>query len=296
MKITLRDLEPAFAERMCRTMNRLFDPAISAADPEIATYRSTMNTTGDMWHAAATGLSVPTFLGVIGFLLVYGGMNANIPALAGGVAVAAGMRPYYQWWNKRSFERMFRPKTIPTVLRYTAVTAPEKAYAAVLITLLDEGNLLADHDRRALLEQMNGLLAHTYPLAAQQEAVTSALNRQNIPELEAERTRLQERIAAATDETARGALRQSLVFCEERLERAHQLAPLLERLEAQQEVIAQALLSVQGALGQSSLAMAGLAHQATPSVMGITETVARLRRQTEAVEQAVQEVIAIGAG
>jgi hypothetical protein len=194
---------------------------------------------------------------------------------------------------------MFRPTAIPIILRCTAQTSPEKAYALVLMTLMEKGNLLSEHDSRELLEQINSLLAHSYPLAAQQKAIVNALNHQNIPELETEQQHLQERLATVTSETARGALRQSLTFCEERLERARQLAPLLERLEAQQEVIAQALLSVQGTLAQGNLALSNLEGQAVSSgtgIAGITETVDRLRRQTEAVEQAVQEVMAIGTG
>jgi hypothetical protein len=101
---------------------------------------------------------------------------------------------------------------------------------------------------------------------------------------------LAERITEVQDPQARKDLTQSLAMCDERLCKARELSPLLERLDAQWEVIEQTLLSVQGSVSRLQVAPTAIT---APDVEEVKRVVSQVTTQTQAVEDAVQQVMAL---
>ena len=79
---------------------------------------------------------------------------------------------------------------------------------------------------------------------------------------------------------------------EARLKRTGALAPLKERLEAQQAMIQQILTSVGKTLAGLRLAPHALE---SPQLESVPESLERIQRQTKSIEQAVQEVMVLRA-
>jgi hypothetical protein len=98
------------------------------------------------------------------------------------------------------------------------------------------------------------------------------------------------RIAKVEDPQARQDLTQSLTMCDERLHNARELSPLLERLDAQCEVIEQTLLSVQASVSRLQVAPTALS---APDVEEVKRVVDQVTAQTQAVEDAVQQVMSL---
>jgi hypothetical protein len=83
---------------------------------------------------------------------------------------------------------------------------------------------------------------------------------------------------------------QSIALCTQRLSDARALAPAREQAEAQQELILQAMASVHASL--SRMALAGSAAAQT-DVAELQQKVTQVHRQTCAVEDAVNELLAL---
>jgi hypothetical protein len=94
------------------------------------------------------------------------------------------------------------------------------------------------------------------------------------------------------DERARADLSQSLAICEERLRNARELDPLIERLDAQREVVIQTMLSVQSSVSRLQIAPSALT---APDVADVRRVIGEVNVQTKAVEDAVQQVMALRA-
>jgi hypothetical protein len=216
--------------------------------------------------------------------------------LLGALGVPVAFAVYWGSIAMRARPTALRPLS-EAELRRAAASLPsnpsEQRYLGTLYELLSAAPALGQQPARDLLPQLNELLQNDRHLELQRERAQAAMGSRTPAELEAERADLARRTEAATDPVARQAMQQSLELCEERLRGIYALEPQLARIEAQRELISQTFASVQSAL-------AGVqATSGAPAATGVERlgrTVLQINQQTRALEEAVQEVIALPQG
>jgi len=195
----------------------------------------------------------------------------------------------FGWGNRWARERWCQPDVLRLVLPILSESSPlERLYGDVLLILKEKENLLGAKRATNLLKQLNLLLQNGRLIEEQQQEIRRVGNSQSMSDMERERDRLAARLERAKDEEARETWRQALLLCEAGLARARALEPLRERLDAQETMICQTLASMESAVAGWTLAPVTAVSVTLESVQ---EAVSGLRRQTAAVEQAVQEVM-----
>lgn len=166
----------------------------------------------------------------------------------------------------------------------------EAIYLETVCALLEAGDNVDEQTGRDILNTLHELLDQAHYVEGRLERLRKAASAESAQELEAERERLAGRVAQAEDAQARKDLSQSLDICDERLQNARTLSPLIERLDAQREVIQQTLLSVQSSVSRLQVAPTALA---APDVEEVKRVVSEVTAQTRAVEDAVQQVMSL---
>lgn len=244
-----------------------------------------------MERVGVSALVVLDFAALLGIMVGWselGGLFALIVLLVT-IVLNAG---FIVWCKREEQRRRYHPRILRAVLPLVAKSPVEVMYVGALLRLVEQESLLGDSVSRGLLTQMNALLKSSGEISQQQEGIRASISDQSLAEIEAMRDDLTARVEQSKDSQARETLRQTLLLCESRLARAVALAPLKERLEAQQEMIRQTLASV-----GESLAGLRIAPQAVrePQLETVRETLEQIQRQTRSIEQAVQEVMALRA-
>ena len=156
--------------------------------------------------------------------------------------------------------------------------------------MLEAGDNISEMTGRDILSTLNTLLEQARFVNDRLERLRKATGAESTVELVEERDRLAGRIARAEDPQARQDLTQSLAMCDVRLRSARELSPLLERLDAQSEVIEQTFLSVQASVSRLQIAPSALT---APDVEEVKRVVDEVTAQTQAVEDAVQQVMSL---
>ncbi len=248
------------------------------------------------FYTAAPSMLFGTGVGVgLWFLLTGMDHHTTIAAAVAAVISIMGIGIGRTWANQASQRRALNYEVLleemKAVLPYLTLTRAERVYCDVLVMLSAfEANQEARKAIRTTLAQLNDLLADSRRLEKQRKGLLPALGSSPVSELIEERRKLEERIAASTDEVTRGSLNQSLGHINVRIENSKNLELALERINAQQEAIVNALASSQGALARMQVAPSVQTETASKE---ITETVAEMNRRTVAVEEAVKEVLTL---
>jgi len=228
-----------------------------------------MLATGDPEGAVAAGVTM--------------GLAGTLIGVGSGVYARRTQRVFMQEANR------LHSDLLAAWLPLVALPRAERAYAEALVQLAALESL-DEPTARDILSQLNGLMSHHRQLETQRERIRAALGGNSAETLEAERAELRRRAEDANDPATKQALQESLRICEARLQQAKALEPALHRLDAQREVIVQTLASVQVSLTRLQAAPAAIS---APDVEEITQTVAQISTQAQAVEQAVQEVMTL---
>jgi len=140
---------------------------------------------------------------------------------------------------------------------------------------------------------MNDLVAVYRRLQEQSDSVRAVLGGASLAEVEAEAAALSRRSAATGDRATRVVLEQSLDLCCRRLERGRVVGSVVERIEAQQEVLCQTLASLQSSLAGLQAAPVELR---SPREEEFRSSIRAIESQTLALEDAVREVLSLFAG
>lgn len=156
--------------------------------------------------------------------------------------------------------------------------------------VLETLRLPADMERE-LTGQLTQLVDEEERLLAMKERGNVQATRPE--EIEAERETLRERLAAATDPASREALEHGLRTCERRLASARGLSLVIQRVDAQLEMIAQSIGDVRDGLYR--MRMAPEASTTSVEMDSIRETLEHVQNHAAAMEQAVAEVQALDA-
>lgn len=180
---------------------------------------------------------------------------------------------------------------IPGVLPTVARTRHERAYVnAVMGLLTATGGYLSPELRLQQMEELAALLESGERLDTVCAEIAAGLSSESPESFRAEADALRARAERAIDPDTRAALEQSLALLSERSRRAESLGTLAERIEAESELVYQAFRSAQSSIAalRVSPTVAGLdTGGQTGSVADVAENI---RRQTQAVENAVQEL------
>ena len=270
--------------------NAVLDPAtarIKAAGAQA--WRETVKRYSAHFWGAGTAwvlgiLSMPILaqsnegLAVLGFL----GMNAvAISLVIGGTNRA-----------KRELTRYASPEVLRHAAKLVELSRAEQHYCAAVAALIDAGSTLGEPSQKELLRHLNELLARYRALEAPMQRYLSGGGGTPVEELERELGELTARRDAQDDPLARATMDQSLDLCARRLEHARRIEPAREQVAAQQELILQTMASVQASLAR--ICAAGTVPVQT-DVSELQESVSRVNRQARAVEEAIGEVITLGA-
>lgn len=246
---------------------------------------------GPFWWWTLGGLVLGT--GVLLAVLTGAGSEpgAILGGLGGGVGtfvgmMGAGFGHSFSTWHQRI--DIVHPDLLAAALPLLSLSRVEKAYGEALVSLAALESL-DERTGRDILSQLNSLIAHYRQLESQRERLRAAIGGNTVESLETERKTLQRRADEANAPLTKRALQESLQMCEARIQQAQALEPPLHRMDAQQEVIIQTLASVQASLARLQVAPAALS---APDVEDIRQTVSQISTQAQAVEQAVQEVMA----
>lgn len=185
---------------------------------------------------------------------------------------------------------LYTSDVLDALLPLLELTPVEKRYGALLSVLAREPSPLDDATRMDMVEQVNGLLNDHRALLARRTEIEYNLSATDIAGMEAERDRLRAEAAKADDSVVQEARLQTSRMLEERLEDARVVRRTAERMRAQEDAVYETMGTLHSSLTRLSLAPTGLEKSATSA---LRDAVDRTRRQTQAVEQAVQEVASV---
>ncbi|AIE86810.1 hypothetical protein [Fimbriimonas ginsengisoli] len=237
-----------------------------------------MSENGKGCGAAIAGYAV-LFLGIIALKPVIGQDHMKQAILA---FFAIGIAIFYfgYQFNKRRITIDEFRALVPGL----ELTSTQRAYAEAAMVLSEiplhsatkddlwaQLNRLVDEEARLLAVRARGAVVETTPDA-----------------IAAERGEILSRLDAATDPVSRDALQRSLEICESRFRASRDLSLVVQRVDAQLELISQSMRSMRDTLLrlQSVPAETGVGIDLTP----LRETVEHAHRHAVALEAAVGEV------
>jgi hypothetical protein len=290
MILRLTDVHPKIADVLkAREWQLRFD---RNSRPEDAGARRVM---GQRWKG--------TFWRILAAIPIGGIVGAGIAEASGGSGVAqvsiAFMVAYLSaigtgvasvLSSKFSRSQPIRADELRALSSGLELSKPERAYLETICALMDAGSNVSDETGREILSTLNELFDQSSYVEDRSERLRNAASTESVNELEAERARMAERLANVQDPQAKVDFAHSLQMCDDRLRNARALAPLIERLDAQREVIHQTLLSVLSSVSRLQVAPTAVS---APDVEEVKRIVEQVTAQTQAVEDAVQQVIAI---
>lgn len=241
---------------------------------------------GSYFHPAVMIVGFPVLLVMIGGLYVYllpGGSGYDERVMAVGTRAAAHV----------ALRRVYPPDVLKSVSPLVVKGRTDAVFYDALLLLTDANTPLETNARRDVLRQINVLIESRYDLDRHRAQIGALLNDAALSALESELRDLQRReseAARAGDAPAAESLAHSVELCAGRVESALALRALAARLDAQGEVIHQALAAIHFSLARLRAAPAALS---APNLADIRQTVARIESQTRAIEQAADEVRAL---
>ncbi|MEZ0326458.1 MAG: hypothetical protein ACAH95_11175 [Fimbriimonas sp.] len=190
------------------------------------------------------------------------------------------------WFFNREKSKL-TVKELRALIPILELTPIQRAYAESLLAM--EGIGMSGSEKDDLLQRLNRLVEEEEKLlAAREEGGLQAGTRENILQ---DRANLIAKIEASHDELSRKSFAKGLEICERRLAAVDDLFLTDERVEAQLELIRQAMCGVRDSLHR--LRLTPRASIADLNLDHLNDSVFHAHRQTEALEAAVAEVRAI---
>ncbi len=296
MKIGLKDLDGTIGAMLkARIANVQGPQAAQAAD---AGLREAMNRRykGMGWEFAGrvisticvgivSGITVGAAIGPTGAMVGLG--------MAGAYAGGMGSLFYHMFRYTRTSWSDINAGELRAAAQAAVLSTAERTYVEIVASILEAGDTFSDETGRDLLQTLGAVLDHARYLDNRLDRLRKAASTESLSDLEEERKRLAERVTESGDQQARDDLSNSLLMCEERLKNARALEPAIHRMDAQREVLRQTLLSIQATVVRLQAAPEAANP---PDIHGIRLAVSELTVQTRAVEEAVQEVLAVTSG
>ncbi|GAB4470277.1 MAG: hypothetical protein OHK0029_43070 [Armatimonadaceae bacterium] len=228
-----------------------------------------------------------------GYLLGPEGLGPLLAYGFGGLLVLGGvftdLRRFRQ--GSKSGEAIHYPAEVLEVLLDLLELQPvEKRYGELMVVLAQEHSAIDTTTRQNLISQANGLLEDFRQLEQKRTEILAEHTPETIAAIETERQRLVEEARAATDPVVRQTKEKSAELLAHRVEDTTTILQVAERMSAQQEAILETLGTLRSTLIRLSVAPSRLKET---EINPLYDTIEQTRRQTVAVEQSVEEVIAL---
>jgi hypothetical protein len=284
MSLTITDIAPRLAKRMQEYIAHHKDQ-MEHAPP----YR---HSTGEILREERKAIK-----GFVGVRNLSGGAGAVISsfgaiamgleapiALALGGVLGAGMATAFHLAYYPRMKAHYAARLFAESLSAVVVTKTEKAYAEILADITK----LPKETQKTLLIPLNTLLDTHITLSEWGHDLTAI--KIDPKALKQEGMTLLKKAKTATDPTTREAFLQSAKLIDERLDILPQIEAISMRLQAQQELIHQTLLSQQMALRRGKVASQSVQ---LPDTTQLTETATRLHQQSQSIEDAMQEILTL---
>jgi hypothetical protein len=284
LTLTLSDIAPSLAKRM--------QEYIAHHKDQIEYAPAYRHSTGEILREerkAILGFTRVRNLsgGVGGVLSSIGGLAMGlepVTTLALGGVLGAGVATTFHLAYQPRMKAHYAARLFSESLKAVVTTKTEKAYVEILIDV----NKLPKDVQKTLLAPLNTLL-DTHIMLSLWEKDLLAINT-NPESLKQEGISLLQKAKNATDPTTRDAFLQSAKLIDERLDILPQMEAISLRLQAQQELIYQTLLSQQMALRRGKVTTQSVQM---PDTTRLNETATSLHRQSQAIEDAMQELITL---
>lgn len=195
--------------------------------------------------------------------------------------------------SQKGEQTVYPAEVLGVLLPLLTLTPAEQRYGALMTLLARDKSPLEESSRKRMIEQANGLLNDSRALAAKRQEIVSNQDHIDIAAMEKERERLLDEAQATEDPVVRSAKNQSAKLLADRMEDSRVVQNMTTRMLAQEEAIFETMATLHSSLTRLSVAPESLRHHDLDS---LSEVVDSTRLQTQAVEQAVQEVAAIRTG
>jgi hypothetical protein len=180
------------------------------------------------------------------------------------------------------------PEELRCLLPAIALEDAERAYCEAVLGILSSKSL--DKDNCAsLLEELNNLVGGYSTLDVYRREIISGLGG-DPGKADAELALLQAQLEDTSDPKTKSTITQSMEILRQRMSRHDNLKPLLGQVSAQQELIRQALRSIQESVARLAIAPE---RALTLDLENLRRTVGEVNSQATAVEQAVDELLQI---
>ena len=225
-----------------------------------------------------------------GAALIATGVLAHDMAKPGKALFILGMMAAIAGVGVFGYVRNLRQITAPelgALLPLLELSDVQRAYSETLVALERSGR--TEGEIEETMRALNALLDEDQRLVAAREAISGSEKGHDRESLVAEREKIAARIANARDPDAKAAFEGSLALLDERIQSYDALGSALERIEAHQELLRQAVLATRDA----ALHRAGSPALPDLGTDSLRSAVARAREGTQETERALAELRAI---
>lgn len=225
---------------------------------------------------------------VAGALVASAAVPPMVPlvALLAGIGLGLGHMFVDQWRRAQ----VVHSDLLVRCLSHVEIPKLDRAYCEVIGWLSKPGLRVDEATARSILAELNRLVGHHRKLESQELELASLSDALSNQKASAELARLTAKLAEAQDPMVRSSLEESAALCQQRVENTRENEAALERVRAQRELILQTLASIQASLAR--LAQADQVLTAA-DVAAIREQSETIQSHAEAVESAVEEVVAL---
>ena len=292
-QIALKDLDSQIAEKIKASANSIWGP--HNHQPEDVSVR---NVIMKRWKGKGWGVARPTILGSLTGL----GVGVGLGTLIGhpGAMFGLGFMGCYlgtlgtlfgsMLMRRNSVQTNMSAEELRAVMRIASLSPTEASYIEVVCSLLEAGENIPEESVREILQSLIILIERYRHIDAQLERLKKVVGNESVEALEAEYSRLVDRTAQVDDPQAKEDMQQSLALCEKRLQDVRVLAPSIERLEGQKEVLHQTLMTIQASVVRLQAAPRAVS---LPDTTELRQAVEEVTIKTRAVEEAVAEVLVL---
>ena len=247
-QIAVKDLESQIADKIKASANSVMWGHHNH-QPEAVPVRTVLM---KRWKGKGWGVAGRTIVGSVTGLGIGVGFGALVghPAAMGGLGFLGcylgtlGTLVGSMLMRRKSVQTSMSAEELRAVLPLASLSRTEASYIEVVCSLLEAGENIPEEIALEILQSLSILIERYRHIDAQLERLKKVVGNESVEALEAEHSRLVDRTAQVDDAQAKEDMQHSLAICEKRLQDVRTLAPSIERLEAQKEVLHQTLMTV----------------------------------------------------
>lgn len=286
MRLTDKDLHPSILQEISRTV---WSTAMGA-DGDKAAMQAYMKHQAAWWKAYGWSFSLWS---LFWFLIWIGSISLSRqldkpwgPAIVLGTTALVAVAAYVGY--KRN-QRVATVEELKAVASSLDLSPTQRSYIESIILLAGAKALDAEYANE-LRQELYKLVDEDIRLRTQRDILAGSIHDSPIQAAMADRERIQERLAATQDDSARETYVRSLQAVDERLRRWEDLKPNLERTEAHLEMTYQIVESVREALVRVHQAPSG----SQPIELGsLRARLEAIQLHTDTIDRSLTEVRAI---